>query len=701
MQPPKVTLFAIPNTSSNVVTRHEVEEPPEINMPDFGGKKELYRKWCGNPRTEHAFISVVEGLLQGSRVCATNPPRRLHGLIFEYDAPIPAEGPDLSECPHPPAYWIRTFSGRMRLLWAFEEPIPYDDPDLQKNFQRVAQSALKANRLGAGFEAGESSRPEQYFEVGQWAPYGEAPIPTSAVLGWVAEASKKVKWSVKGVQLPIDDVRAECERRWPNAWPGGWEYFELGARGVRFWDPSADALAVVVAETGCVCFTGDTSFMSWSDILGASWVREAKGGAIGEAIEGLWWHPDSNTYFRKKPNEEIEPVKTLHDLNLHLTVKGLSDEKEKGEILTEIQTAIHTVQMYRAVDAVTPWIYLPRGVVTHNGRRHLNNSRVVPIAPDPEPHKWGEGFPFIANYYLEAFGHEQTRYLCAWLAHIYSAAIAGRQVQSLALIVAGPQDSGKTANINAIVGPLLGGHRDASSYLRGKDQFNSTLLDCPIWTVHDGADGGTLRDRGEYSQILKRTVANREVHARAMHREGVDIRWGGAVVITVNDDPQSLRMVPILEIGIVDKLLGLICGKTRFNKSDEEIAKELPHFGAFLRDSGVPTDIAHHRFGLKPYVHPHLLEATRAESETVADEDVIDAWRDQYFKENPTTPEWVGTPTKLLIAMDVSSVADIARRQFRSPTAMGMALARLRSRGTPWIKTTRNSKGREVTITRR
>lgn len=49
--------------------------------------------------------------------------------------------------------------------------------------------------------------------------------------------------------------------------------FELGARGVRFWDPLADCpTAAIVRENGMVCFTGAFPFQSWADIFGTDFI---------------------------------------------------------------------------------------------------------------------------------------------------------------------------------------------------------------------------------------------------------------------------------------------------------------------------------------------------------------------------------------------------------------------------------------------
>jgi hypothetical protein len=186
------------------------------------------------------------------------------------------------------------------------------------------------------------------------------------------------------------------------------------------------------------------------------------------------------------------------------------------------------------------------------------------------------------------------------------------------------------------------------------------------------------KDRKLFSQNLKRVVANREMHIRAMYREGMDVPWHGRVIVTMNDDAESLLSIPHMDITIKDKLL-LLKGfdpKTAYFPTDDEIRAELPYFGAWLRDHVIPDELKELRFGVKAWAHPELLEAARAESGTAIAQEILDAWRKTQHLD--TKKEWVGTITELFSELRKSEpVQAAATSAFRSPEVLGRAIAKI------------------------
>lgn len=682
-------LFSLPNLFSHEVTAIDLEGAPTVTRPAFASKTE-FRAWCAAKTTEHAFVSFVEGTVAGLRVGTTNPPFRLHGLILEYDAKVSGV-PDLSSARILPAWKVTTFSGNMRLLFPFEKPLSVDNADLAREFHKVAHKNLKAKKLGPGWEPEESAKVGQYFEIGtEWLPTGGSPIPFETVCAWVAEAATKVRWDNKGVTIPFERLQARGEEMFPGRWPGGWKSFTAGARGTRFWDHSADAESVLVTETGCVCFTGDSAFRSWGDIFGNDWVRDQQGGAIGEAIANLWWEEGTSRYWRRYACGTLGPMSTYADVKLHLRALGLSDKPIKGQEFTQVEQALYTCQITRRAEHVVPLIYRPNDIIFYNRRRYLNTSRVRVIPPVQETRAWGEGFPWISEYIDKLWDRDQWDRYVAWVAHFYQQALAGKPGTGLALFVAGGASVGKNFSTNAILGQLFGGHGDASKFITGKDDFNTNLLDCPIWTCHDTQQtADTPGARSTFTQRLKQVIADRELYARKMFTAGVDIPWNGRIVVTLNTDPESLRMLPDLEQTILNKVLLLRAndpGKVTF-PSDEEVLAELPSFGAYLRDFEIPADIREPRFGVQAWHHEDLLDAAHAESATTGALEVLAMWRKEHFAGiDKSVTNWTGSATELLRDLfRMPDVDTVARAQFKSSTYLGRSLNKLIGQGIGWV----------------
>lgn len=410
------------------------------------------------------------------------------------------------------------------------------------------------------------------------------------------------------------------------------------------------------------------------------------------ALRDVYWDDASNQYWRFF-GDEASVIRTKEDLKLHLKLRGISDVPEKkGAENSPVDHAMGVIQATRRVGGAGPFLYNRSKIVHHMGRPYVNTSRVKPVIPAAGKHKWAEGFPWLGKYLtnLLADRKEQFPIFQAWVAQFYQQALAGKPLTGMAMILAGPSSIGKNFLGTAVLGQLLGGCRDASSFILGSDQFNSSLSDTPLWTLHDAALSDD-RARDTFSQNLKRVVANRELIVRAMHREGINLPWNGRILITMNLDPESLRMVPSMEISNLEKIVllkGSPAGMDRF-LTDEEIMLELPHYGAWLRDYVIPDELASERFGVKHWHHPDLFDAAQAESGTAGAYEILDQWRKLLFDSDAAPrKDWSGTCTELYTSLleAPGGLSMAAGRLFRSPKSLGHALSKLEAQGVTWLR---------------
>jgi len=412
---------------------------------------------------------------------------------------------------------------------------------------------------------------------------------------------------------------------------------------------------------------------------------------IDEAVSRTYWDMENSQYFYWLPGDKYPTKYTSKDnMTLALRKMGLTD---RADGMSEVEMALSEVHEKNKCDGSGYGLYRKERTIYHNQQRFVNLARVRPLSPVEDEHiAWGEGFPWVAKYLSGLLKEpDQIIRFNAWLAHFYQSALASDPGTGMALILAGDRSIGKNFLGGAILGQLLGGHRDATKFLTSKDQFNSTLGDSPLWTLHD-AHTPTDRDREEFSQNLKRVVANREMHFRAMRREGYDLPWNGRVFVTLNLDAESLRMLPNLEISNLEKILlmrGYPPGLSNF-PSDAEVLKELPYYGAWLRDFTIPEELRDHRFGVKFWHHPELYAEALSESGTSGAYELIDLFRKAWFVGQPDVKEWTGNSTELhIIMLGMEDFRDVAGRQFRSPQALGRAVAKLEQQGVKWIRRTK------------
>lgn len=709
--------FHLPNLRSVSVTCTPLPTDGTPNCParpQLTGKA-AYRKWCESPDTDHVFFSLVEGETPGARVTAVNEPYWIHGLVGEYDAkPGASWKATLADNAEILPTWIsETFSGNVRMIWAFSEPAPYRK-GWAAEFLKAAWASIKPKKLAPGWDEKESSDLGHYFEMGcNWETAGE-PVSEVTVLGWLATATGKVKWEKEGQTLPMELLRAEGERRWPGRWPGGWENFEAGAHGVRFWAPEGDARSVIVVPTGLVCYTGDKPFVSWAEVFGKSFVERMGSDLVGGAIDGIWWEPEKARYWKRYPEGKKVPLRK-EDLIGHLEHQGLSQVVAKGLDFSPVEQAFWAIQQTRIVDAVAPWLYRQEDVIRENGRAWLNNSLVKlcpPICKEingegkPSPVAWGEGFPMIANYLESAFA-EQLPWLVGWLGHFYKSCLRGDPERGWALFLAGEANSGKTFFSNAVLRLLFGGQEDVSRFLVGGDQFNEHMVAAPIWTVDDAVASTDTVARNRYSQMIKQYVANDRITCRGMHKSPITVTWKGRIVVTTNTDEESIRMIPNLDISNKDKISLMrvysVKGKFKWPEThggefplDSDLLVELPWVAGYLRDMVIlPPIWEGDRFYIQPYHHPELVGMAEDASDTVASEEMLLDWRQEQFADQKDKQKLTFTPTEMYRSV---SADDARRSQFRTAKSLGATLAQMVKKGVPWIRKDRNRAGRYVEI---
>ncbi len=699
-------LYSLPNLSSHLTESLLLNgSPPALPElpPQARISKAEYRKWCQNGLTQAAFVSAFEGVSPGQRIAADNPVWKAHGLIAEYDAQQEPEWKAgiLKRAPKGllPTWLTRTYSGNGRLIYEFAEPIPVPSEKWWEGFMRIAAQGLKLGQLGINFQPQET-KTTQYFHIGtSWERIEEGgPIPRDLLMGWMARAGEKYEWEEAGPVVGLDVVAMEAEERFPGRWPQGWAGLALGQRGPRFWDPSAkDPSACIIRERGCQCFTGDKAFVSWGEIFGSDFCRRSLDERIGRVLKNLWWSPAE---FLARDTESGLPYslgKQKDQVRIEMMTLGLSDKVRKGETISEVETAMRALRLLRRVGGLKPKLYGKSVEYEQGGQIWLNNSTVKVLQPHPESNPFGLGFPRLDRYYRNLFGEEQYFRYLHWLARFYRGALAGELNRGLGLFIAGQVNSGKTFHNKAIMRQLFGAARECTPYLTAEDQFNSKLVNCPVWTIDDGEAAADPNSRRTYSERLKKVLANGEVLSRAMRVEGELEEWLGRVVVTLNTNIDALNLLPFMDVGVQDKLLilkALNPMTPEFTMTDEEVLAELPFFAAYLRD--LPDEAQFNdptsRYGTIPWIHPdiagvvehsHPLEPL-IELLLMLGTKLIDnsEQSDSIGRFDKKTRIWQGSATQLVLAF---SQWEEGRRMLdqvaKNPVWLGRKLRQLSERG--------------------
>lgn len=702
--------FYLRNHSASDLHRAPLASLPALSIHPRFPDKAAFARWCHDAQTQHVFYTLAEPENPALRSSGQNRIKYLHGLVADYDgdpAAIQAALPELTFSPGKAPTWVTTtYSGKARLLWCFERPVPVFSPDVFDRLIRILTRDLKLKALLPGLDEAALANPHTPYELGtRWhQPHGDARLAHTVVLAALHDASNKAKWQVDGPQIPLEAIEAEVHRRWPGRWSAP---FTDGARGPRFWDAGADNPTGCTLRTlGVQAWTGEGRFIPWAELLGSAFVKQYRVNRIGGAIDNVYF--DGRDYWQQDETAHWRPW-SPDAMKRRLGVMfGLSAESSKRGQQSEIAEAMTTIENIHTIDGALPCLFHHETLVSDATHRYLNISRVRPMAASGRPREWEDGFPWLARYLDGLFDATQKTLFLSWLAHFYQHAAAGRPRKGHALFLAGPRSAGKTLLSQRVIAPLVGGFQEATRYILGETTFNESLFHAPIWAVDDAVGAADTRRHSVYSAIVKRLVANPYQEFHPKFRKAVTVRFHGRLVVTLNVDEESIAMLPATDNTILDKLVVLLCrapGVT-FDNAERILEGELPHFADYIATYQIPESVRRNadetiRFGHDAYFHPDLLQTANDASSSVGMKELLLKWRKYYFRV-VDAPTWVGTTMDLLEAMRAieslrESVRDVTRG---NRYVAGRDLAKLHRQGLDWLSAHRRADGLFYTVRR-
>ena len=380
-----------------------------------------------------------------------------------------------------------------------------------------------------------------------------------------------------------------------------------------------------------------------------------------------YYYPDANAFYTT--NRRGDWV-TLNEPTTRkmLILGGLSDSLTKDELkegirLTEVDLELIDIKMERTVDyagVVAGW---KRGVHVINGSVVLVTSEMDLIQPvraaddaEARPDGTCRGWPVLGGQFErwlssrgwvqsretawaklaegeapsagmrpEDDGHDQRPYLFAWLARWYGAALAGRVTLGHGVVFSGNTGCGKTFFVQVLERIFGGRSAQPYKYLIG-GQFNADLIGASVLTIDDEASKTDMKSRKDLGARWKQFVAVPKIRIEGKGDNAVILSLLNRLIFCTNLTPDNLQVLPPPSEDLVDpdgksgKIMlfkfyahgwegpfGSISQQEAFWR---RIMGELPHFlWWLLHEFTLPADLVDERFGVKPWMHPEILEA--------------------------------------------------------------------------------------------
>lgn len=654
--------------------------------------------WINSAKTAHHCYSLFDGFSPTQRVTKENPPQVMLGLAVDYDCPVTpqqaAEG--WGRVKRPPTHWEVTLSGNGRGLWMFQEPIRVPGYEFAGKFCAFLADKLNARLVAPGVDENALTTPNRYYtNSGVWLDTQGQPIEQDLLVGWLVEFSGAWNFASKdyGVEVPLEKAAELLSGKYPRFtdWPTD---FSLNSQGPSFWiDGSTSPKSAIVRATGIQTFAAhaNRAFYSWEDLLGKDAVESFRATQLGAAVVDVFF--DSKHYFRPIADGRWKAF-TKEDLVQFLrTSRGLSQKMDKTGV-SQIDRAIAYIHDHHYINGAAPFAFRPTGQIRVNGEPILNISTKTVLTPQQEPAAWGKdgGFEFISSFLDALFDPaDQKEVFIAWLHVFYKSAYEKRPHSGHSVFLAGGPSVGKTMLSRGILAGLMNGFADAGDYLLGKDGFGSELFDNGLWCVDDSEGTVSAAHHRKFSEIVKRMSANNTFRWHAKFRVPMMVQWCGRVLVTLNRDEESVRLIPDLSITILDKTM-LFKAKEkhdtfRFPRGGAEavsaiLDRELPAFARWLLDYRIPEELINDRdprFVIKPYHDPDLVNTALQSSTVNAFAEILHEWKRNHF-ETEKGDSWEGTTFQLHKLLHADPTATAALRTY-SLDSVQRALSALKNRG--------------------
>jgi uncharacterized protein DUF5906 len=286
------------------------------------------------------------------------------------------------------------------------------------------------------------------------------------------------------------------------------------------------------------------------------------------------------------------------------------------------------------------------------GKRVLNTyvSKVVKPADADGP------TPFLDMHFNNFFDPpEQKWHFFAWFRHFYTSAITLTPMPGPNIYFMGGANTGKTMTSQAIVGGAFGGMVDASHFLVHGGQFNSELFEAPLWCVDDDTTGESAAKQANFFAILKKMTANQRFTHNKKFEVACMVEWMGRIIITINMDYVSSRMLGPMDNTSMDKTCLFRCSKEskmvfpKRHELAEIIRTELPFWLRKLLVMEFPDYVIPDvRYGYKAYHEPTLLDQSHQSSRVAPFKELLIESLGEYFTMNPNETEWRGTANQLI-----------------------------------------------------
>ena len=410
---------------------------------------------------------------------------------------------------------------------------------------------------------------------------------------------------------------------------------------------------------------------------------------------GRWWGPDATGGFSAMKDSQAAFYVSAHGFS--------KSAKHAGNALgqTPADRALMWLQQRRKVMYAGPLAGYSAGV------HHVGADKILVTEPtrivEPKKGECPKIRELVESMLVQPNGKRddahQIHVFYTLLSSVYKTLLERVQTGKAifrftpALAIVGVKECGKSALVNLVLQPLLGGRKaDPTSYL-SEPKFNKDLFVAPLLVMDDKGSPPSIAIRRERGENLKGLIWEKEQRMRGMFADAIQLCPFRFLVMLCNFDESALQILPTISDGMSDKIIHLLAKRADWLPSSneendawaEDLEKELPAFAYFLKNYKSPKNAKlNSRSRVVIFSHPAIVEKLRGFQPEIRLLDLIDMFElaenapdEKSPVEDAKKGYWEGSATEFHNAMLNADKGKIYDGIFSSVNAVGRALAEL------------------------
>jgi phage/plasmid primase-like uncharacterized protein len=527
------------------------------------------------------------------------------------------------------------------------------------------------------------------------------------------KAAKEVGGLLLVPEFPLEskgsdwnDLAAEIGEEEAGAqWRRALKVAELDARLGRLkpakLDAQADRLIAGYKAAG-VKLNSVSLRRRWKEVAGERVVVAGPDPAAAAAEEeNATYYDIARQQFLQPDDRGVWMPLSQAQLMTRMKARGVVDSDETPLALS---TWIDNVQNTRGVDYAGPIAGHHAGLIEEGKNRYLVTTSPHLIAPEP-----GE-FPLITavlTRVLDAGSQEQSEFFNGWLSVAVRALYAGGRQPGQCVVLVGPRNCGKSLLQDLVTAALGGRAAKPYRYMAGLTPFNGDLVGAEHLQMGDETPHTDAQTRREFGAQIKQMCVESVQRIEAKYRPGMIVRPFWRLSISLNDEAENLRTLPMLDEHTVDKLMIFKAAMAEMpmpSATNEERAAfwaalmaEMPAYLHFLlREYRVRPELVCQRFGITHFLHPEILAEAKEHEPYMALLDCIDT---AFFARSDDMFPVEGTASELeKRLLDSSYVGFEAKKLLSWRGAMGRYLGQIAKDFPERVVPHRTKKSREWVI---